>query len=251
MAKLFKNPLFYLGIFAGALIIFEAINLVMAFNNPPGNPPTGGGAIGVGTNAPANSLYVSSSGNIGVGLTNPTFKLDVNGSLRASGNWSLGGPASTSLNMAGRDIDAVNKLTVTIIDPVYEIAGKKYATYVSDTIGLKTVYYGKGKLARNSGSAAYSYAIDFNGSAEGSDLWLFWQTIDEGENMDGIVVILSAEGEKADLWYELRPDDKTIVIYGDRAASFSYQLAAPRHDARNWPTEFIDSSDWGASLEPK
>ena len=44
---------------------------------------------------------------------------------------------SGNLNMNGKDISGVNKLYVTTIDPVYQIGGVKYATYVSNTIGQK------------------------------------------------------------------------------------------------------------------
>ncbi len=49
--------------------------IVMAFNNPPGNPTTGGGIIGVGSGAPAGSLYINSSGNVGIGTTDPGYKV--------------------------------------------------------------------------------------------------------------------------------------------------------------------------------
>jgi hypothetical protein len=73
-----------------SLIIGLAIGIVVfAFNNPPGNPPTGGGALGVGSNAPASSLYIASStGYVGIGTTNPgIYKLDVvGGKFRAASN---------------------------------------------------------------------------------------------------------------------------------------------------------------------
>ena len=54
----------------------------IALNPPTQNPPTGGGAIGVASGAPANSLYMSSAGNVGIGTTGPGAKLEVNGGIR-------------------------------------------------------------------------------------------------------------------------------------------------------------------------
>ena len=51
----------------------------IALNPPTQNPPTGGGAIGVASDAPANSLYMSSAGNVGIGTTAPAQKLHVEG----------------------------------------------------------------------------------------------------------------------------------------------------------------------------
>jgi len=50
-----------------------------AWTNPTANPATGGGALFADQNAPANSIRIKSDGNVGIGITNPTFKLHVNG----------------------------------------------------------------------------------------------------------------------------------------------------------------------------
>ena len=55
--------------------------MVTAFNNPVGNPTTGGGIIGVGSGAPASSLYIDSTGKVGIGTTGPTNKLQVKGDV--------------------------------------------------------------------------------------------------------------------------------------------------------------------------
>ena len=60
----------------------------MAFNNPSGNPTSGGGVIGVGSGAPASSLYINSTGNVGIGTTSLSYPFEVakDGPV-ASGNW--------------------------------------------------------------------------------------------------------------------------------------------------------------------
>ena len=60
--------------------------IVLAFNNPTGNPTTGDGIIGVGSGAPASSLYINSTGNVGIGTTAaPGAKLEVAGQIKITG----------------------------------------------------------------------------------------------------------------------------------------------------------------------
>ena len=61
----------------------------LALNPPITQPPTGGGAIHIASNAPANSLYIDNSGYIGIGTTAPNKKLTVAGDMSILGNLSL------------------------------------------------------------------------------------------------------------------------------------------------------------------
>ena len=145
-------------------------------------------------------------------------------------------------DLTGGDITGVGKLTVATIDPVYEINDTQYATYVADTIGLKMEHYDKIHLTRNTEcratneTCAYVHVIDFARAPEGSDIWLLWQTIKEGDGMEDIVLTLTPEGMPATVWYELKPTQRQIKIYGDAPATVSYHLAAPRFDQSKWPT---------------
>lgn len=80
---------------------------------------------------PAVPYFWNASGNLGIGTTIPGYKLDVQGGqVNSSGglcmagvckaSWDevgMNGQMSTDLNMGNHDILAVNKLTVTTIDP--------------------------------------------------------------------------------------------------------------------------------------
>lgn len=223
---------------------------------------------------------VSTATNVVIGTsTVSSYKLDVSGGGRFTGSLVLEGGA----NLSNQNITGVNKLTVTTIDPVYSIGGRKYASYVSDTIGMKVEVYGKAKLIcndqllipnietnsnvlnpknpkdrleiRNStleigGTDYCNSIIDFNKVLVGSDLWLFWQTIKEGSDMRDLVVSLTPEGSPARVWYELNPANSQIILRSDRAANVSYHLAAPRHDADKW-TNLADPAETGVFLPLK
>ncbi len=210
-------------------------------------------------------LYpASTTMNIAIGTsTTPSYKLDVSGSGRFTGSLI----ASGGINLNNQNITGVNKLTVTTIDPIYLIDGRKYATYVSDTIGLKMEVYGKAKLLRSSDKTQMSknkkigignldlditgtdhqYIIDFKSVPVGSDLWLFWQTIKEGRDMQDIVVSLAPEGAPARVWYEFLPADRQLVFHSDREVTISYHLVAPRHDSDSW-RNIYESDEPGVPL---
>ena len=122
----------------------------------------------------------------------------------------------------------VNKLYVTTIDPIYEIDGKKYATYVADfSGGVRMETAGVFQIPQSK-----EVLISFNDLKKGSDLWLFWQA--SNKNINDLVVILTP-GFNGQAWYEKQ--DNKIVIYGDRKGEVSYRLTLPRKDANEWPNK--------------
>jgi len=78
-----KSFLFKLG--SGLVVGLLVGVIVLAFNNPTGNPTTGGGVVGVGSGAPANSFYINSSGNVGIGTAAPGAKLEIAGQIKITG----------------------------------------------------------------------------------------------------------------------------------------------------------------------
>ncbi|MEW6617217.1 MAG: hypothetical protein AB1333_02240, partial [Patescibacteria group bacterium] len=204
--------------------------------------------VGTPTNAShaATKSYVDSIVGGGAG-TGSFSTLTVSGTSTFNGNIWFGGAAYSSLNMNGNNITGINKITASVIDPIYSINGVKYATYGSDTIGIKTEIFGKESLTQIA-LGKWQAVIDFGNLQKGSDLWLFWQAINEGKNMKDMVIALTPEFDGR-VWYELHPNEKQIVIYGQMTGVksqnpiVSYHIAAPRHDAKEWGNVVKDQTE--------
>ena len=83
---MFKSNKIFLFFNVVIIVVIVTIIAVNAWTSPTANPPGGGSAISAGSNAPANSIYIKSDGNVGIGTTAPGWKLDVvGGSMRADG----------------------------------------------------------------------------------------------------------------------------------------------------------------------
>ena len=186
------------------------------------------------------ALYINSSGNIGIGTDNPTSQLHVNGgALIDNGN----------LDMLDNNITGVNKLTVTTIDPLYNIDGVKYSTYgPSFAGGVKEEIVGNIKL-RITDELIYEYIVDFNDLEEGSDLWLFYQVIDFGKNWENFSINLTPNFN-GNIWYEKDIKNNNLMIYGLPAGNYtpdsleaSYRFTANRFDWEKWPTLAPDQNE--------
>ena len=225
------------------------------------------------------TLVLSASGGVYVGGSPSPYNsvaFTVNGAstfnnqVTINGNLNMG-TNSISMSTTNSTI-TVNKLDVNVIDPIYSIGGANYATYGPDVIGLKTEVFGKATLANvksqmpnaksssnakcQNGSdicnldfgikgADYQYVIDFSQVPIGSDLWLFWQTINEGKDMADIAVYLTPEFNGR-VWYEIEPTVRQIILFGEPSVPntehyaqnaqyfISYHFVAPRFDADKW-----------------
>jgi len=119
------------------------------------------------------------------------------------------------LNMTNHKISNVLE-----IDPVFGIDGKKYVTYMPDSIGQKIEVVGQGQLKEG------ELVIDLAKENEGSDLWLFWQASD----WKSVVPFVSAQDDA--LLYAYMDGSKLVIKLRDGKldAKFSYRLIGTRLD---------------------
>jgi hypothetical protein len=155
---------------------------------------------------------------------------------------------SNNLNMGNNNITNVNKMTVNTIDPLYNINGEKFATYMAAMTGVKEETTGKVDLTCQDSQCVK--IIDFDDVEKGSDLWLFYQVTDFGKNWDNLVVLLTPEG-KNNVWYEVNSDKNQLLIYGENEGRVSYRLTAPRFDHQKWPNVSTEEELEGMKVELK
>lgn len=203
--------------------------------------PDGGGNV-------LNALNIlGASGNVGIGVTGPGYKLDV----------VSGGGTTARFGTAGADTVVIGggagKITVGTVDPVYTINGDKFATYGVEMTGVKGETTGVADFPGTSFSTdqTYSYTLDLAGAEKGSDLWLFKETTQIlKNNLNGLVVILTPSFD-GDVWYVKNVAKGTVTLFAKPSASaasleVSYRLTAPRFDANQWSN--IGSSDAPAGI---
>lgn len=155
---------------------------------------------------------------------------DIGGQWKVEGNVLM--PVSAEL-----DAVQIDKLTVNTIDPVFEIDGQNYATYVSDFAG--------GTRIETAGVVFIdqNYVIDFNDIEKGSNLWLFWKA--SSKDIDDLVVNLTC-GFAGSAWYEKK--DNVLIIKTDKAGEVSYSLSLPRFDYLKWPNLLENGSVKGINI---
>lgn len=155
------------------------------------------------------------------GVLNETLRYD-------GGAWV----ASSGITNDGTNVTIGGKLTVGTIDPVYEIGGKKYATYVTDFSGGVRIET-SGNLTIKNGFKI----IDFDKEETGNNLWLFWQT--SIQSIDEIAVLLTPTFDGR-VWYEKKPKKNQIIIRSSQDGEVSFRFTAPREDAHKWPNELLE-----------
>jgi len=198
------------------VLIFSANQLTLA-----GTPGVSHSADEIVSGAFQSGNYTFSN-NLGVGVASPDYRLDV---ISGGAVTARFGTDSADEVIIG---DGAGKLTVGLIDPLFNIKGNKYATFLPGMPGVKEETTGVIQLVNQ------EYIIDFNELEQGSDLWIFYQVTDFGENWDKLTVLLTAEGPGG-AWYKKKLASNQLIIYSESAVSVSYRLTAPRFDWKKWP----------------
>jgi hypothetical protein len=218
-------------------------------------------------------LYVT--GNAGIGTAGPDAKFNVQGgtdvALSGGGFIITGDLSGANMGIDDNEIMARNngatatlyiqneggttvfgggsgKITVGTIDPVYNIGGEKFATYMAGMIGVKEETAGVIETNQYIPGVGYKHTIDFTNQERGSDLWLFSKATDIGKHIDDLIVLLSPSGN-ARSWYEVDRDSYTLSIYTSKPTSVSYRLTAPRFDAEDWSNYNNDLEAFGFVIE--
>ena len=96
---------------------------------------------------------------------------------------------------------------------------------------------GDGTLAKS--GSDYEYAINFPKLAQGSDLWVWYQTVDFSK--DTVEAIATPYGQFANIYYTI--DGSTLTFHGNAPAQFSFRLTGKRFDWQKWPTQSADQSE--------
>jgi hypothetical protein len=181
-------------------------------------------------------FYVRADGNVGIATSTPAYLLDVYG-----GNITirLGATASSTVLVGGGS----GKLTAGTLDPIYNIDGVKYATYIAGMTGIKEETTGVIRVDQKpEGKDYYRAEIDFNNLEEGSDLWLFSKVTNLKKNIDRLSVLLTPAG-RGHVWYQVDPENFKLYFYSEKLTTISYRLTAPRFDWEKWKNLPEDSDN--------
>ncbi len=174
---------------------------------------------------------------VGIGTTTPAALFQVKGIGRFG---EIEMDPDSRINMAGGEIIGVSKITVGVVDPLYRINGINYSTFASAIVGgLKEEYIGRVKIEQLNRQGEYEHIFDFGQKKEGSDLWVWRQTVDWSK--DNIEVLITPYGRFAKLYYLI--EDEKLIFRADRPVEVSYRLIGKRFDWKKWPTKAIDQTE--------
>ncbi len=153
-----------------------------------------------------------------------------------NGNVTISG-SGTMLTVGG----GTGKVDMGTVDPVYNIDGTKYATYLSGMVGVKEETTGTLQTSEYIAGVGYRQVLDFKNLGVGSDLWLFSQAVGIKDHIGQMMVLLSPT-DNTRTWYQIDENNYTVSIYSDRPTKVSYRFSSPRFDAETW-SNFNDSPD--------
>jgi|GEM_PF-3839834 len=164
--------------------------------------------------------------------------------IENDGDLVFGDGSGTDLTVGGGS----GKVDVGTVDPVYNVDGVRYATYMAGMIGVKEEITGTVLPAKYIPGIGYKKTIDFKLAEKGSDLWLFSKTTDLSTNIENLIVLLSSEGNSK-TWYTVDSKNHTLSIYSSSPNRISYRLTAPRFDADLWTNYNDNENSIGFILE--
>lgn len=224
----------------------------------------GNGNVGIGTTTPATALNViglvrstdsSQAYNpplVNTDLTPKKYVDDLIGANPTANATSSGAcNLDATCEMQNADlggtgnITGVSKLTVTTIDPLYQIKGKKYSTYASAIVGgVKEEYVGRGEMKQMT-KGKWQMVLNFDQIKDGSDLWVWHHAVDFSEN--NVDILVTPVGVPVPMAYEIKGNK---IIFSAESTNhklptinFSYRLIGKRVDWVNWPTLTKDQTE--------
>jgi len=138
----------------GVTVEFQTLTAQTLFPTLASN--SGVSSIGIATTGSTALSYIPSSGNLGIGTTNPTSKLTVNGDVLVSGITTIGtGSSSITLNGTTGIITASGVGTVTYFGDGSKLSGIKGVTVEFQAQTAQTLFP---TLASNSGVSSIGIA---------------------------------------------------------------------------------------------
>jgi hypothetical protein len=188
------------------------------------------------------AITITPNGFVGIGTTSPTQQLSVQGLLQVGAGSNASVTMGTATSTFNGDIRILGKLDVGTIDPVYTINGVKYATYGHSTIGIHEETLQTIHLKERTVDGKYAYSIDFDELEKGSDLWLFYQITNFGDDWARLVVSLTP-GFEGSVHYRKIPHENKLIVIGDKQGEVSMRLSGSRYDFSRWPSLRQDQDD--------
>ena len=221
------------------------------------------GVMGAGTSSPSYGVFGSGNptGVYGEGPSYGVYGAGGNNGVYGTGTTGVYGEGSI-IGVYARHVSGIalyvdgttyttgdmtvgrgtGKINAGTIDPIFDINGKKYATYMADFAGGTRVE-ASGTIQLTTDNLQPETVIDFDGLEKDSDLWLFWQA--SNKNINDVALLLTP-GFEGKVWYE--KNGNSIIIYGDRAGEVSFRLSAPRVDYQKWRNLANDQSLEGINI---
>jgi hypothetical protein len=188
----------------------------------------------------ASNWLIENTANVGMAalMVNQTKDGDIFTASSSAGTtrFTVNNAGNVSINGSGVMLTVgggSGKVDMGTVDPVYNINGEKYATYMSAMTGVKEETTGNVTTYEYLPGIGYRNLIDFKTQTTGSDLWLFGKATDVRNNIDKMVVLLSP-ADNTKTWYEIDKNNYTLAIYSSKPTTISYRLTAPRFDYAQW-----------------